>query len=189
MEDPYFFPTPAHFGAWLKANHELEKVLWVGFYKKASGIPSITWPESVEEALCYGWIDGLRKSIDEVSYKIRFTPRRADSIWSAVNIKLVEKLKGEGRMQAAGLAIWEKRKIEKVYSYEQRIQKLDAAYLQRLKANEAAWTFFEALAPSYKKASIHWVMRAKREATREKRLGILIESSEAGLKIPPIRRK
>ncbi len=189
--EPTFFPTPEDFKQWLKAHFETETELWVGFYKKASKIPSITWPESVEEALCYGWIDGLRKSIDDVSYKIRFTPRKPTSIWSAINIGLMEKLQAEGRMQPAGLAAWERRKENKskIYAHEQDSPKLDKAYLQQLQANPKAWEFFENLAPGYKKNTIHWVMSAKREETRQRRLETLIESSEAGLMVPPFRRR
>jgi uncharacterized protein YdeI (YjbR/CyaY-like superfamily) len=190
MEDPTFFPTPADFQKWLAENHEQEQVLWVGYYKKASKIPSITWPESVEEALCYGWIDGLRKTVDDVSYKIRFTPRRPTSFWSAVNIDLMEKLQAEGRMQPAGLAAWERRKENKskIYAYEQEAKELPPAYSQPLQANPKAWEFFENLAPGYKKNTIHWVMSAKREETRQRRLESLIESCEAGLLVPPFRR-
>ena len=190
METPTFFPTPEEFRKWLAEHHEHEQVLWVGFYKKASKIPSITWPESVEEALCYGWIDGLRKSVDELSYKIRFTPRRPTSIWSAVNIKLMDKLQAEGRMQPAGLAAWEKRKENKsnIYSYEQEA-KLDDAFLEVLKANPRAWEYFEKMAPGYKKNTIHWVMSAKREETRQRRFDIMVESCEAGLLVPFMRRK
>lgn len=191
MDEPTFFPTPEDFRKWLAENHEQEQVLWVGFYKKASNIPSITWPESVEEALCYGWIDGLRKSVDDVSYKIRFTPRRPSSIWSTVNIKLMEKLQAEGRMQPAGLAAWERRKEKKskIYSYEQMSKKLSEAFLEKLKANPRAWEFFENMAPGYKKNTIYWVMSAKRQETRERRFGIMMESCEQGLLVPPLRRK
>ena len=191
MQEATFFPTPADFNMWLAENHKSKKELWVGFYKKASGIQSITWPESVEEALCFGWIDGLRKSIDGVSYKIRFTPRKATSNWSAVNIALMDKLQAEGRMQEAGLAIWKKRKEDKsnIYSYEQQKPELDEAYLLQVQANPKAWDYYQKLAPSYKKHTIYWVMSAKREETRAKRLKILIESSEEGLKIPHLRRK
>lgn len=188
--EPKFFPKPSDFRSWLEANYDQEDVLWVGYYKKATKLPSITWPESVDEALCYGWIDGLRKSIDEKSYKIRFTPRRPNSNWSAVNIKRVAELKKMGLMQASGLAAYAKKKEEKsgIYSYEQAEAAFDPAYRAKIKANPKAWAFFEKLAPSYKKASIQWVLSAKREETRLRRLGILIESSEEGLKIPQLRR-
>lgn len=190
VEEPKFFPTPADFRTWLASNHDKEEVLWVGYYKKATKIPSITWPESVDEALCYGWIDGLRKSIDDKSYKIRFTPRRPNSNWSAVNIKRVAELKKTGMMKAAGLEAYAKKTAEKsrIYSYEQAQAALDPSYEAKIKANSKAWAFFENLAPSYKKASIRWVMSAKREETRLRRLGILIESSAEEQKIPQLRR-
>ena len=188
--EPTFFPTPEDFRKWLKDNHDKEEVLWVGYYKKATGIPSMTWPESVDQALCYGWIDGLRKSVDEKRYKIRFTPRRPTSVWSAVNIKKMEELTQAGLMQPAGLAIYAKRKDKKSrgYSYEQNEVELAPEYESKIKENVTAWTFFENLAPSYKKASIRWVMSAKREETRLRRLRILIESSEEQQKIPQLRR-
>lgn len=188
--EPKFFPTPADFREWLDEHHEKEDVLWVGYYKKATGIASITWPESVDEALCYGWIDGLRKTVDEQRYKIRFTPRRPNSIWSAVNIGRVEALTQLGLMQPAGLAAYAKRKDKKskVYSYEQEKVVLDPAYKAKIKENPKAWEYYKKLAPSYKKASIRWVMSAKREETRLKRLNILIESSEDQQKIPQLRR-
>jgi uncharacterized protein YdeI (YjbR/CyaY-like superfamily) len=189
--DVLFFPTPADFRDWLDKNHQTETELWVGFYKKASKKQSITWPESVDQALCYGWIDGLRKSIDKESYKIRFTPRRPTSIWSDVNIGRIEFLTKEGLMKPAGIAAWEKRKDAKsgVYSYEQKGKiALAPEYEAQIRNNPKAWTFFQNLAPSYKKSTIRWIMSAKREETRQKRVEITIESSAEGLKIPLIRR-
>jgi len=184
-----FFSQPSEFRQWLEKNHNEVKELWVGYYKKASGIPSITWPESVDEALCFGWIDGLRKSIDEKSYKIRFTPRRPGSHWSAVNIKRVGELKALGLMQPAGLEAFEKRdeKKSKQAAFEQQSVKLPEAYELKIKANKKAWGFFLSLAPSYKKTSVWWVISAKQEATRLKRLDTLIASSEKGEKIPPLK--
>lgn len=186
-----FFPTGAEFYQWLATNHDKVDELWVGYYKKHTGIPSITWPESVDQALCFGWIDGIRKRIDEQSYKVRFTPRRPKSMWSAVNIKRVEELKTEGLMMPAGLAAYEKReeKKSKVYSYERKNAKLSDEYEAQIRANEKAWDYYEQrLAHSYKKASIHWIMSAKKEETRQRRLNILIQSCEEGQKIPPLRR-
>ena len=163
----------------------------MGYYKKSTKKPSITWPESVDQALCYGWIDGLRKSIDEESYKIRFTPRKPTSNWSAVNIDRIEFLTKEGLMKPAGIEAWNKRleNKSKVYSYEQQKKaKLLPEYEAQIKANPEAWEFFSNLAPSYKAQTIHWIMSAKREETRQKRLDITIESSAQGLKIPQIRR-
>lgn len=181
-----FFPTPADFRKWLAENHEILQEQWVGYYKKASGVPSITWPESVDEALCFGWIDGLRKTIDDKRYKIRFTPRKPRSNWSAVNIKRIEELKQLGLVQPAGLAAYEKFKDGKSaqYSYEQKNPELNPAYLEKIKEHPNAWQYFEALAPSYKRASVWFVMSAKREETRLRRLNILIESSAKGEKIP-----
>ena len=191
MITPTFFQTANDFRKWLETNHDSSPELWVGFYKKATKLPSITWSESVDEALCFGWIDGLRKSIDEKSYKIRFTPRRPNSIWSAVNIKKIKELTEQGRMQAAGLEVWNNRnkKKQKKYSFEQKIVKLSKSYENQVKANEAAWAFWQKLAPGYKKQTSWWVMSAKKETTRQRRLAILIESSAEGKKIPPLRTK
>ena len=150
--DVTFFPTPEDFRKWLAENHDQHNELWVGYYKKATKLPSITWPESVDEALCYGWIDGLRKSIDDKSYKIRFTPRRPNSIWSAVNLKRIKELIAEGRIQKAGMAIYEQRNPEKaeIYAYERKNIKLSKEYAAQIKANPKAWAYFEALPPSAK---------------------------------------
>src|SRR5438132_1754491 len=143
---PVFFPTPASFRAWLSRHNRQRNELWVGFYKRSSGKPSITWPQSVDEALCFGWIDGLRKNIDEDSYKIRFSPRQPGSIWSAVNIRNVERLIKDERMQPAGMKAFEARKENRsgIYSYEQRSPELIEPYLGKLKRNQAAWKFFQA---------------------------------------------
>ena len=153
----------------------------VGFYKIGSGKPSLTWPQSVDEALCFGWIDGVRKSIDGESYCIRFTPRRANSIWSAVNIKKVAELTQQGLMQPAGLAAFGKRQESKseIYAYEKQPAKLDDNFAKEFQASEKAWAFFQAQAPSYQKIAIHWVMSAKQEATRIRRLEKLITVSAA----------
>jgi uncharacterized protein YdeI (YjbR/CyaY-like superfamily) len=183
--DPKFFKTPSAFRKWLAVNHAKSKELWVGFYKKSSGRPSITWPESVDEALCCGWIDGLRKSIDAESYKIRFSPRQPSSIWSAVNIRNAEKLIKEQRMQPAGLKAYQARKEYRsgIYSYEQRSPELVEPYLGKLKRNKTAWKFFAAQPPSYRKTLNWWVVSAKQEETRLKRLDKLIEASAQGLRL------
>lgn len=188
--DVLFFATPSDFRKWLDNNHDKLDEQWVGYYKKASGIASITWPESVDQALCYGWIDGLRKSIDDKRYKIRFTPRRPDSIWSAVNLKRIEELIALSLVEPPGLAIYEQRDIEKIkkYSYERQTVAFDQAFLTRLKSNTAAWKFFQALPPSAKKQTIWWVMSAKREETRQRRFDKLLECSENGQRIPQLRR-
>jgi uncharacterized protein YdeI (YjbR/CyaY-like superfamily) len=177
--NPKFFKTPAAFNKWLAANHAKSKELWVGFYNKKSGQPSITWPESVDEALCFGWIDGVRKNVDEDSYKIRFTPRKPASVWSAVNIRKVAKLIKEDRMHAAGMKAFAARKENRsgIYAYEQRSAELVEPYLGELKQNKAAWKFFEVQPPSYRKVMNWWVVSAKQEETRLRRLGKLIEAS------------
>jgi uncharacterized protein YdeI (YjbR/CyaY-like superfamily) len=191
-ETPRFFSTPAKFQAWLESNHGAATELWVGFYKKDSRRPSITWPESVDEALCVGWIDGLCKRIDGVSYKIRFTPRKATSIWSAVNIARVAELTREGRMKPAGLAAFERRSEAKsgIYAYEQRKNAaLAPNEEQQFRANAKAWKFFEAQPAGYRRTATWWVISAKRPETRQKRLATLIADSAAGLPIAQLDRK
>jgi uncharacterized protein YdeI (YjbR/CyaY-like superfamily) len=177
-----FFPTPPDLQKWFRSNYATERELWIGFYKKNSGKPSITWPESVDEALCVGWIDGIRKSIDEESYMIRFTPRRRASVWSAVNIKRVEVLTNEKRMQPSGLSAFAARRENRsgIYSYEQRSELLPEPYAGRLRKNEKAWKFFQAQPPSYRKTIGWWVVSAKQEETRLKRLQKLIAESASG---------
>lgn len=189
---PRFFSTQAKFRAWLEKNHDKSQELWVGYYKKGSGKPSITWPESVDEALCFGWIDGIRKGLDELSYTIRFTPRKPRSTWSAVNIKRARQLIDLGLMHPAGWRAYEARSDEKsaIYSYEQRhAGKLDPGYERQFKANGKAWEYFQAQPPSYRKAAIWWVISAKKEDTRQKRLARLIEDSQNGRTIPPLTRR
>ena len=187
---PTFFPTPADFRRWLQAHHATETELLVGFYKTGSGKPSITWPESVDQALCFGWIDGLRKRVDDERYTIRFTPRKPTSTWSAVNIKRVEELTQLGLMTPAGLKAFEARRENRsgIYSYEQRTAELPAEYDQVLRANRAAWTFFQAQPASYRKAAMWWIVSAKQEATRLKRLDQLIELSAHAQQIPQFTR-
>ena len=189
---PVFFPTPSKFRAWLEKYHDSRQELWVGFYKKSSGQPSLTWPESVDEALCFGWIDGLRKSIDEVSYTIRFSPRKPRSIWSAINIKRAQELRTAGRMSAAGLEAFAKRADEQsaIYSYEQRKSaQLEVADERKFRANQPAWSFFQSQPPSYRRIATYWVTSAKKEETKAKRLGILIECSTRGESIRPLKRR
>ncbi len=183
---PQFFATPAEFRAWFDGHHEAGGELLVGFYKKGSGKPSITWPEAVDEALRVGWIDGVRKSIDAESYSIRFTPRKPRSIWSAVNMGRVAELTRLGRMRDAGLKAFEKRSAEKsaIYAYEQRqAAELDEAHESRFRANQSAWDWFQAQAAWYKRTATWWVVSAKKEETRLKRLTLLIECSEQEKKI------
>jgi uncharacterized protein YdeI (YjbR/CyaY-like superfamily) len=181
-----FFKTPAAFRKWLEAHHASAAELWVGFYKKGSGKPGSWWPEAVDEALCFGWIDGIRKSIDEESYKIRFTPRKPRSIWSAVNIKRAKELDAQGLMQPAGLKAFDARQENRsgIYSYEQRTAELPGDYDKRLMKNAAAWKFFHGQTSSYRKAANWWVVSAKKEETRLKRLDKLIEHSAQGQLIP-----
>jgi len=191
---PLFFPTPADFRRWLERHHETAGELLVGFYKKGTGKPSITWPESVDEALCFGWIDGVRRTIDDESYSIRFTPRRARSNWSAVNLKRVEELTKLGRMRPAGLRAYEARDPARcaVYSYEQPEKPaevgLSPAYEAKIKANRKAWAFFESQAPYYRRVVARWVMTAKKEETRLKRLATLIDDSAHGRRIAGMER-
>jgi uncharacterized protein YdeI (YjbR/CyaY-like superfamily) len=180
--DIQYFAKPADLRRWFAKHHKAAKELWVGFYKKDSGKPSITWPESVAEALCVGWIDGIRKSLGAESYTIRFTPRKTGSIWSSVNVKIVEELIAEGRMLAAGLAAFELRKENRsgIYAYEQRSADLPEEFARELQANEAAWADYQKRTPSYRKRVNWWVLSAKTDATRRKRLQQLIELSVAG---------
>jgi uncharacterized protein YdeI (YjbR/CyaY-like superfamily) len=187
---PTFFPTPADFRAWLERNHDTAAKLLVGFHKKGSGRPSITWPESVDEALCFGWIDGIRRTIDEESYTIRFTPRRPRSNWSLVNLKRVAELTKLGRMQPAGLRAFEARDARRsgTYSYEQQSAqrqaelKLAPAYEKKFKANAKAWAYFQSQAPYYQRTTIRWVMSAKMEETRltDGRSGSLTDKGDSG---------
>jgi uncharacterized protein YdeI (YjbR/CyaY-like superfamily) len=185
-----FFATQAEFRDWLKVHHAEADELYVGFHKKASGIPSITYSEALDEALCFGWIDGVRRSVDDARYAIRFTPRKPDSSWSAVNIARARALIGAGRMHASGLRVFESRTKEKKirYSDERKAAALDATYEKALKSNNKAWDYFQSKPPSYRRAAIFWIMSAKKEETRLKRLAQLIEFSEAGKTIPPLTR-
>ena len=173
---PTFFPTPADFRKWLSKNHQRESELLVGFYKVGSGKPSISWSESVDEAICFGWIDGVRKSFDSESYTIRFTPRKAISIWSSINIKKVEELTAKGLMHPAGLAAYAKRNEKKssIYSYEKEASELAKEYLKQFKANKAAWAYWQACPPGYRKQMTHRITDAKQETTRISRLEKLI---------------
>jgi uncharacterized protein YdeI (YjbR/CyaY-like superfamily) len=177
---PIFFTNQASFRMWLEENHKKENELLVGFYKKESGKPNMTWSQSVDEALCFGWIDGVRRSIDKDSYCIRFTPRRPSSTWSSVNIKKVEELINHGLMQPAGLEIYKLRKAEKsaVASYESEAKQLDEYLENKFKANKTAWEFFSKQTPSYQKTIINWIMTAKQESTRILRLDKTINESE-----------
>src|SRR5262249_17777711 len=169
----------------MEKNHATATELWVGFYKRDSGKPSITWPESVDQALCFGWIDGIRKHVDKISYQIRFTPRRRGSIWSAINIKRAEELARQKRMKPAGLKAFAARIENKtgIYSYEQRSTELSEPYAELLKNNKAAWNFFGMQPPSYRKMIGWWIVSAKKEETRMARLAKLISESAKGKRL------
>ena len=189
--DPIFFETPADFRAWLAANHAKADLLWVGFYKKASGVPSITWSEAVDEALCYGWVDSIRKSVDDRSFTNRFTPRKPGSNWSEVNVRRVEELTRQRRMRAPGLKAFRARTPRKTgtYSYEQRYDvELPPAFERRFRAAKQAWGWFQAQPPGYRSAALYWVMSAKKPETRDRRLATLIEDSANGERVGPLRR-
>ncbi len=187
---PTFFPTPSDFRAWLEANHDKFHELVVRFHKKSSGKPSITWPESVDAALCFGWIDGIRKSLNETSYTIRFTPRRSTSTWSAVNIKRVGQLKKTGLMHPAGLKAFAARSAKKsgIYSYEQRKSaQFTREHEKQFRANKSAWEFFRSQAPWYQRVTTYWVISAKKEETKFKRLSVLIDHSQNRRTLPQLR--
>jgi uncharacterized protein YdeI (YjbR/CyaY-like superfamily) len=188
---PTFFSSPSDWHAWLEEHHETDDEILVGFYKKDSGRPSITWPQAVDGALCFGWIDGVRRSLNETSYVIRFTPRRSRSVWSAVNIKRVAELTRLGLMRPAGVQAFEKRTGDRsgIYAYEQRKgAKLSSAYKRSFRANEKAWKFFQAQPPWYQRTASWWIVSAKKEETRLKRLAQLVEDSEQKRTIRELRR-
>jgi uncharacterized protein YdeI (YjbR/CyaY-like superfamily) len=186
-----FFSTPAEFRAWLEKHHETEPEVWVGYYKKATGKPTMTWSEAVDEALCFGWIDGKLQRIDEARHRQRFTPRRPGSNWSAINIAKVAALRAEGRMTAAGEAAFAARREDRsaVYSYERRHEAaFDAQQLAAFRANASAWTWFGEQSASYRQTATFWVVSAKRPETRAKRLATLIECSAESRRVPPLAR-
>jgi uncharacterized protein YdeI (YjbR/CyaY-like superfamily) len=184
MEAAYF-GSPAEFRRWLARHHASERELLVGFHKVGSGTPGMTWPESVDEALCVGWIDGVRRRVDDQRYTIRFTPRRPGSTWSAVNIARVAALEKAGRMKTAGRKAFASRSEAKsrIYAYEQASAELSEAFAREIRRNKAAWAFLQSQAPWYRKRACHWVMSARQEATRVRRLGRLVEASAAGRQI------
>lgn len=189
--DPTFFATSDAWRAWLARHHASAEELWVGFYKRGTGRPSITWPESVDQALCYGWIDGVRRSLGPESYTIRFTPRRAGGTWSKINLKRVGELEALGLMHQAGRTAHAARTAAKsgIYSYERRDQARLAREQERaFKRNRKAWSYFQAQAPWYRRTATHWVVSAKREETRAKRLATLIADSAAGRRIAQLAR-
>ena len=189
-DNPVFFPTQDEFRAWLQEHHASEGPLWVGYYRKSSGRASITWAETVDEALCFGWIDGVRKSRDETSYVIRFTPRRPTSVWSARNFERVEALRAAGCMRPPGLAAYAHRNKhpQSGYTVGDRPTEFPAEIARRFQAHLSAWDFYNAQPPGYRKQTVFWVTSARREATRERRLAQLIEDSVNGLRIQQLRK-
>jgi uncharacterized protein YdeI (YjbR/CyaY-like superfamily) len=188
---PKFFPSPSAWRRWLEEHHDKHKELLVGFYKVGSGKPSITWPEAVDGALCFGWIDGVRRSLGESSYVIRFTPRRPKSVWSAVNIKRVSELIELGLMRPMGVQAFERRtgSRSEIYAYEQRKgAKLSAAQEKQFRANKQAWSFFQTHPPWYRRTATWWVISAKKEETRRKRLAQLIADCEHRRTIAQLKR-
>jgi uncharacterized protein YdeI (YjbR/CyaY-like superfamily) len=187
--DPFFFEKASDLRKWFEQNHATETELCVGFYKVSSGKPSIVWGQSVDEALCFGWIDGVRRSIDKERYCIRFTPRKPGSTWSAINVRKLKELKKKGLMHPGGLTAFEKKQEKKsgIYSYENKPAAFSPAYQRKFKANPEAWAFFCSQAPSYQRTAIYWVLSAKQETTRERRLNVLIGDSQAGLRVGPLR--
>jgi uncharacterized protein YdeI (YjbR/CyaY-like superfamily) len=183
---PTFFKSGADFRAWLEAHHRAETELLVGFHKKASRKKGITYQEALDEALAFGWIDGVRRALDADRYTIRFTPRKPRSIWSAVNIRRVGELSAEGRMTDAGHAAFAKRdeKRSAIYAYERAAAELDAESTKLFKADKKAWAFYRAQAPWYQRTSTYWVVSAKRPETRVRRLTILIQCSRDGERLP-----
>ena len=186
---PRFFATPEELRAWFDQHAATEPELLLGYWKTSTGRPSVTWPQSVDEALCVGWIDGVRRRVDDESYTIRFTPRRRRSIWSAVNLARFTALTEEGRMRPAGVAAFEARGAERVYSHERTEDaRLDAAEEAAFRAAAGGWDYFQAQAPSYRKTALHWVVSAKRADTRARRLGQLMADSTAGRRLAQLSR-
>lgn len=193
MPEPHnikYFKTEENLRKWYMKNHNKLTEQWIGYYKKTSGKPGITYSQAVDQALCFGWIDGIAKGIDENQYCQRFTPRRPNSIWSAVNLKKVDALIKKKLMTPAGMKIYNERNKDKtnMYSFEQNKHELPAIYEKKFKANKKAWENFHKMAPSYRKPAIWWVISAKQEETQLRRLATLIEDSEAGRKIKQMKR-
>ena len=191
--EPRFFSSPDKFRAWLEKNHDSAAELLVGFHKKDSGKKSVTYAQALDEALCFGWIDGVRKNLNETSYTIRFTPRKSKSIWSNVNVGHVERLKKEGRMAEPGLKAYALRDPKRtgIYAFENRPKEFSPAYGKKFRANKAAWDFFETIPPSLRRTYIFWIMSAKKEETQLHRLELLITSSAKGIRygVPQPKRK
>jgi uncharacterized protein YdeI (YjbR/CyaY-like superfamily) len=186
---PIYFRSGSEWRAWLERHHADRDEVLVGFHKRGTGKPSLTWPEAVDEALCFGWIDGIRRRVDAERYAIRFTPRKPTSTWSAVNLARMRALEDAGRMTAAGRAAFDRRREDRtaIYSYEKRhLASFDPAAERRFRANRKAWSYWQAQSPSYRKNATFWVMSAKREETRQRRLTKLIDDSAVGRSVPPL---
>nr|WP_221376383.1 YdeI/OmpD-associated family protein [Actinoplanes polyasparticus] len=184
-----FFDTPAELRAWFEQHHETAPELFVGYWKKGSGRTGVTHPQAIEQALCFGWIDSVGRTIDDRRYQVRFTPRRKGSVWSAINVAKIAELTEAGLIHPSGRRAFEQRKPDRVavYSYEQPVDAvLDDSQTARFQADDAAWQWFSAQSPSYRRAAVHWVVSAKRADTRERRLAQLIADSAAGRKVPPL---
>jgi len=188
---PRFFSSPEKFREWLERNHDSTSELLLGFYKKSSGKKSVTYAEALDEALCYGWIDGVRKNLDETSYTIRFTPRKARSIWSLVNVRHVERLTKEGRMRPAGIEAYARRDPKRtgIYAFENRPREFSPEFEKAFRKNKTAWRFFEKQPPGYKRVIVFWVMEAKKEETRLKRFKQLVNLCEQGLRLGLLQSK
>lgn len=188
---PKFFSTPEKFREWLEQNHAGTTELLLGFHKKASGKKSITYPEALDEALCYGWIDGVRKNLDETSYTIRFTPRKSRSIWSLVNVRHIERLTKEGRMRPAGIEAYKRRDPKRtgIYAFENRPREFSPEFEKAFRKNKTAWSFFEKQPAGYRRVIVFWVMEAKKEETRIKRFKQLVEVCEKGLRLGQFQPK
>jgi uncharacterized protein YdeI (YjbR/CyaY-like superfamily) len=189
-ENVQFFETPQQLRAWFEANHDSATELWLGYHRKRTGRPSVTWQEVVDEELCFGWIDSVRYSLDADRSAQRITPRRKRSVWSAVNIRRYEELDREGLVHPSGRAAFEARDEarSRIYAYENRATALDEARETEFRRHRSAWKFFESQAPWYRRTASYWVMSAKREETRDRRLSVLIAQSKNGERIPPLRR-
>ena len=185
MDEPLYFATPAALRAWFRKHHAKAGELLLGYWKVGSGQASVTWPESVDEALCVGWIDGVRKRLDDQRYTIRFTPRRPGSVWSQINVKRIGELVAEGRMRPEGLAVFEARgeQHQRGYSFSDRPEQFSPELEAAFRVHAAAWAYFEQQPPGYRRAAVYWVSNAKQEATRLKRLATLIEDSAAGRRL------
>jgi len=186
--DPTAFRTPERFRTWLERHHDSERELLVRLFKVHASHRGMGYAQALDEALCFGWIDGVRRSFDEDSFTIRFTPRKPTSIWSAVNIRRVAALEAEHRMRPSGAAAFERRteRRSRIYAYESKAVDLSPAYAKQFRASKRAWAYFQAKAPGYRRTCTFWVMGAKQEATRERRLAVLIECSSRGTTIPQL---